>query len=87
MNNNELLEIVLDTFHNFLEALEEYIGKLDHYKNWNSQRQIYRRTITDSNDTLAGFEDLVLTDFPLVIGSIRGKSADFRKKIQDEYHK
>jgi len=26
-------EIVLDTFHIFLEALEEYIGKLDHYKN------------------------------------------------------
>ena len=86
MNNNEL-EIVLDTFHNFLEALEEYIGKLDHYKNWNSRRQVYRRTIADSNDTLAGFEDLFLTDFPLVIGSIKGKSADFRKEIQKEYHK
>ena len=46
------MELVLDTFHNMLEPLEEYIGKTGYYSDWNSRRQIYRKTIADSNDTV-----------------------------------
>ncbi|CAG8456754.1 5755_t:CDS:2 [Racocetra fulgida] len=56
------LEVVKDTFHNCLEAFEEYMEKLSIP---DIKRQIYRRTIADSNDTREGFEDLFLTQLLL----------------------
>lgn len=81
------LKIVIDTFHVFLEAFEEYIGKLNHYPHWENKRQIYRRSIADSNDTLEGFEDLFHTQLLIVAASTCRKTADFRQAIQKEYYK
>lgn len=81
------MESVLSTFYNCLEALEEYIGKLNHYSNWHSKRQIYRRSIADSNDTLEGFEDLFLTQLLTVKASINRKPEFFRKEVQKEFYK
>jgi len=81
------MELVLDTFHNMLEPLEEYIGKAGYYSDWNSRRQIYRKTIADSNDTTEGFEDLFLTQLLIVKASINRKPEFFRKEIKKEYYR
>jgi hypothetical protein len=55
--------------------LEEYIGKLNQIK---IKRQLFWRTIADSNDTLEGFEDLFLTDLFIFSGQVA------RKNIKDD---
>lgn len=81
------MELVIDTFHNTLEALEEYIGKAGYYSDWDSKRQIYRKSIADSNDTTEGFEDLFLTQLFIVKASVNKKPEFFRKEVQKEYKK
>lgn len=81
------MELAIDTFQNTLEALEEYIEKANYYPNWSSKRQIYRKSIADSNDTLEGFEDLFLTQLLIVKATINKKPDFFRKEIQKEFHK
>lgn len=81
------MELAISTFHNMLEPLEEYIGKLECYPDWSKKRQLYRNTIKDSNDTLEGFEDLFLTQLLIVTGAVGKKPTDFRKKIQEEYYR
>jgi len=81
------MELAIDTFHNTLEALEEYIGKADYYSDWESKRQIYRKSIKDSNDSLEGFEDLFLTQLLIIKATINKKPEFFRKEVQKEYQK
>ncbi|CAG8585362.1 15745_t:CDS:2 [Cetraspora pellucida] len=80
-NRNNNLEVVKDTFHNCLEAFEEYIGKLNIP---DFKRQIYHRTIADSNYTLEGFEDVFLNQLLMVAVSTFKKTAEFRQEIQKE---
>jgi len=85
--NAHTMELVIDTFHNTLEALEEYIGKAGYYSDWGSKRQIYRKSIADSNDTVEGFEDLFLTQLFIVKASVNKKPEFFRKEVQKEFKK
>lgn len=81
------MELALDSLYSTLEALEEYVGKTGIYPNWDNSRQVYRKVIEDSNDTMDGFEDLFLTDLFVFKTQIRSKTADFREKIQKEFYK
>lgn len=82
------MELALDSFYSTLEPLEEYIGKANYYPNdWGNRRQIYRKVIKDSNDTLEGFEDLFLTDLFCFKGQIRKKDDYFREKLKQEFCK
>ena len=81
------MELALDSFYNTLEPLEENIGKMGYYPDWDSRRQIYRKTIEDSNDTAEGFEDLFLTNLFVVKTQIRKKPDDFREKLKQEFYK
>lgn len=81
------MELVIDTFHNTLEVLEEYIGKLNHYPNWDSRRQLYRKKIANSDYTLEGFEDMFLTQLFIVKASVVNKPEFFLKEVQKEFNK
>lgn len=90
-NENYELKLALDSFHNCLESLEEYIGKLNIPA---FKRVIYRRTIADSNDTLEGFEDLFLTQFLIMTSqvarpAIKDKSEYvlIHQEVQKEFYK
>ena len=87
--NNFELYLALDSFHNLLESLEEYIGKLNLPK---FKRKIYRRTIADSNDTTEGFEDLFLTQLSIFTGQVarpaikdNPKYISIRQAVQKEF--
>ncbi|CAJ0747493.1 23551_t:CDS:10 [Entrophospora sp. SA101] len=51
------------------------------------KRQIYRKSIADSDSTAEVFEDVFLTDLFIIVASVKDKNEPFRKKIQEEYYK
>jgi len=81
------MELVVDIFHTTFEVLEEYIGKLNHYPDWDSRRQLYRKKIVNSDYTLEGFEDVFLTQLFIAKASVVNKPEFFRNEVKKEFHK
>lgn len=79
------MKLALETFHNTLEPLEEYIDKARCFPKFG--RQLYRRTIQDSDGSLEEFEDLFLSQLFIFKSQIRKKPEDFRKELKKEYYR
>lgn len=81
------MKVALDTFYNVLEPLEEYIEKSGNYPRFITKRQIYRKSIQDSEGSLENDEDLFLSDLYIFARTFHGKPEFFMKVIQEDFYK
>jgi len=81
------MKLGLDTFYNILEPLEEYIEKSGNFPGFINKRQIYRKTIQDSEGPLEDDEDLFLSNLFIFARTFHGKPSSFRKVIQEDFYK
>ncbi|CAG8855319.1 4016_t:CDS:1, partial [Gigaspora margarita] len=81
------MKVALDTFYNVLEPLEEYIEKSGNYPGFIAKRQIYRKSIQDSEGSLENDEDLFLSDLYIFARTFHGKPEFFMKVIQEDFYK
>lgn len=81
------MKVALDTFYNVLEPLEEYIEKTGNYPGFITKRQIYRKSIQDSEGSLENDEDLFLSDLYIFARTFHGKPEFFMKVIQEDFYK
>jgi len=81
------MKLLLDNFHFMLEPLEEYIEKAGYYPNFINKRQLYRRTLKDSEGPLENDEDLFLSQVFIFASAIQEKPDFFREVIREEFYK
>src|SRR3989337_3054155 len=81
------MKLLLGNFHYMLEPLEEYIEKAGYYPNFRSRRQLYRKSIKDSEGPLWNDEDLFLTQLFVFAAAAHGKPQFFREVIREEFYK
>jgi hypothetical protein len=81
------MKLGLDTFYNVLEPLEEYIEKSGDFPNFIEKRQIYRKSIQDSEGTLEADEDLFLSNLFIFARTFHGKPSSFMNVIKDDFYK
>ena len=78
-------KLAFNNFHYMLEALEEYVAKTGYSPNF--KKQLHRKTIADSDDTVEGFEDLFLTQLFIFKAAVGKKPEYLRNEIKEEYFK
>lgn len=81
------MKLLLGNFHFMLEPLEEYIEKADYYPNFRNKRQLYRKTLRDSEGALENDEDLFLSQVFIFASAVRRQPDFFRGVIQEEFYK
>jgi hypothetical protein len=81
------MKLLLSNFHYMLEPLEEYIEKAGYYSNFRSKRQLYRKTLQDSEGPVENDEDLFLSQVFVFASAIQEKPDFFREVIQQEFYK
>ena len=81
------LKLLLSNFHYMLEPLEEYVEKAGFYPNFRSKRQLYRKTLQDSEGPVENDEDLFLSQVFVFASAIQEKPDFFREVIRQEFYK
>jgi len=81
------MKLLLGNFHYMLEPLEEYIEKAGYYPDFRSKRQLYRKTLRDSEEPLENDEDLFLSQVFIFASAIQGEPSFFREVIRQEFYK
>jgi hypothetical protein len=82
------MKTALDTFYNTLEPLEEYIEKAGYYSDFQSRRQRYRKTISDSEGPVENDEDLFLSNLHIFAQlTVKGKPEFFREVIRGDFYR
>jgi len=81
------MKLLLGNFHYMLEPLEEYVEKAGYYPNFRNKRQLYRKSIKDSEGPLWNDEDLFLTQLFVFAAAAHGKPQFFREVVREEFYK
>lgn len=87
---NHQMKLTLNVLHNTIEALEEYIDKVEksgHYPNLKSKKQLFSKSINDPNRTSDELASDFLSQLYCLKAIVNKRPDDFRKKVKEEYYR
>src|SRR5436305_6099785 len=83
---NHQLKLAIDTLHNNLEALEEYIDKIEKLGNYpKSRKQLFSKSINSPNRTADELASDFLAQLYCLKAIVNKKPEGFREKVKEEY--